>query len=86
MAGFVPKDKMSRKARKELNSRRRVTWDFSPVTRTVENKKLYNRRRNARNRDDYGPGSFLFRVRGTVTCNHPHRIYGRDNRNPCLLP
>ena len=59
MAGFVPKDKLSKKARKELNRQRRVTWDFSPVTKTVESKKLYNRKRNAQNRDDYGLGSFF---------------------------
>ena len=58
MARFVPKDKLSKKARKELNRQQRVTWDFSPVTKTVESKKLYNRKRNARNRDDYGLGVF----------------------------
>ena len=59
MARFVPKDKLSKKAQKKLNRQRRVTWDFSPVTKTVDSKKLYNRKRNARNRDDYGPGAFL---------------------------
>jgi len=59
MARFVPKDKLSKKAQKELNRQRRVTWDFSPVTKTVDSKKLYNRKRNARNRDDYGLGDFL---------------------------
>jgi len=59
MARFVPKDKLSKKAQKELNRQRRVTWDFSPVTKTVDSKKLYNRKRNARNRDDYGLGVFL---------------------------
>ena len=58
MARFVPKDKLSKKAQKELNRQRRVTWDFSPVTKTVDSKKLYNRKRNARNRDDYGLGVF----------------------------
>ena len=58
MARFVPKDKLSKKAQKELNRQQRVTWDFSPVTKTVESKKLYNRKRNARNRDDYGLGDF----------------------------
>ena len=62
MARFVPKDKLSKKAQKELNRQRRVTWDFSPVTKTVDSKKLYNRERNARDRyDDYGASaSFLF--------------------------
>ena len=59
MARFVPKDKLSKKAQKELNRQRRITWDFSPVTKTVDSKKLYNRKRNARNRDDYGLGDFL---------------------------
>ncbi len=58
MAGFVPKEKLSKKAQKELNRLRRKMWDFSPVTRTVDSKKLYNRKRNARSRDDYGPGVF----------------------------
>ena len=60
MAGFVPKDKLSKKARRELDRRRRVTWDFSPAARTVESRKLYNRKKIARNRDDYAPGDSLF--------------------------
>ena len=62
MARFVPKDKLSKKAQKELNRQRRVTWDFSPVTKTVDSKKLYNRKKNARTRDDYGLGVFHFSV------------------------
>ena len=61
MAGIVPKDKLSRKAQKELNRQRRTMWSFSPVTRTVDSRKLYNRKRNARDRyDDYGTGVFPF--------------------------
>lgn len=52
MAGFVPKDKLSKKAQKELNRQRRTMWEFSPVTKTVDSKKLYNRKRNARDRYD----------------------------------
>ncbi len=59
MAGFIPKDKMSKKARKEIDRQRRVTWDFCPVTKTVESKKRYSRKKNARNRDDYGLGVFF---------------------------
>ena len=63
MARFVPKDKLSKKAQMELNRQRRITWDFSPVTKTVDSKKLYNRKRNARNRDDYGLGvSFSYQI------------------------
>ncbi len=56
MARFVPKDKMSKKARKELNSMRRTMWDFSPVSRAVDSRKRYNRKRIARNCDDDSPG------------------------------
>ena len=63
MAKFVPKEKLSKKAQKELNRQRRVTWDFSPVTKTVESKKLYNRRKNSYDRhEDYGIGVFQFSV------------------------
>ena len=58
MAGFVPKGKMSKKAQKELNSRRRVTWEFSPVTKTVDSRKIYSRKKKAQNRDDYGLSFF----------------------------
>ena len=61
MAGFVPRGKMSKKAQKELNRQRRVTWEFSPVTKTVESKKLYNRKKNTRNRyDESGSGVFHY--------------------------
>ena len=50
MAGFVPKEKLSKKARKEMNRGRRVTWGFSPVTKTVESKKVYSRKRKAHDR------------------------------------
>ena len=60
MAGFVPRDKMSKKARKELNRQRRKTWEFSPVTRVADSRKLYNRKKKAHDRyEDYGMGSFF---------------------------
>ena len=59
MARFIPKEKLSKKAQKELNRQRRVTWDFSPVTKTVDSRKLYNRRKNSYDRhEDYGIGVF----------------------------
>ena len=59
MAGFVPKEKLSKKAQKELNRQRRTMWDFSPVSRAVDSRKLYNRRKNTRDRyDDYGASVF----------------------------
>ena len=59
MAKFVPREKMGKKARKELDRLRRATWEFSPVTKKVESGKIYSRKRKARNRDD-GLGFFAF--------------------------
>lgn len=59
MAKFIPKDKLSKKAQKELNRQRRVTWGFSPVTKTVDNRKIYSRKQKAQNREDDGLGVFL---------------------------
>ena len=59
MRKFVSREKLGKKARKELDRQRRVTWDFSPVTKAVESKKIYSRKRKTWQRDDGGPG-FLF--------------------------
>ena len=59
MARFVSKEKLSKKAQKELNRQRRVTWDFSPVTKTIDSRKIYSRKRKAQNRDDYGLSYFF---------------------------
>ena len=59
MARFIPREKLSKKARKELNRQRRVVWEFSPVTKAVENRKLYNRKKSSHDRqEDYGMGVF----------------------------
>ena len=61
MKSFVPKEKLSKKARKELNSKERRTWEgINPVTRKVESKKLYNRKKTRTGYEDYLPGSFLY--------------------------
>ena len=57
MKQFIPKEKLGKKARKQLDTEQRSTWAFSPVTKKVESKKLYNRKRKAHDRyDDYGMG------------------------------
>ena len=48
---MVSKSKMSKKARKELNSQKRKIWAMSPVTRVKQSKKLYDRKRKE-NYDD----------------------------------
>ena len=38
MKRFIPKEKLGKKARKQLDSEQRTTWTFSPVTRKVGRK------------------------------------------------
>ena len=60
MKRFIPREKLAKKARKQLDSEQRATWAFAPVTKKIESKKLYNRKRKSHDRyDDYGMG-FLF--------------------------
>ena len=40
---YTPYEKMSKKAKKEYNSKKRNTWAINPVTRTTPNPKAYRR-------------------------------------------
>lgn len=43
---FIPKEKLSKKKRRELDNQKRNSWgEIKPVTRLVESKKRYNRQR-----------------------------------------
>ena len=59
MAKFIPKAKISKKARKELAKQNRVTWEMNPVTRKTENRKAYDRKKNSREWFDEPAGVFL---------------------------
>ena len=49
MPKFIPYKKLSKRKRRELDNTRRVTWGtVNPVTRTVKDKKAYDRRRDKR--------------------------------------
>ena len=63
MAKFIPREKLGKKAGKALDRQKRTVWDFSPVTRKIDSKKIYNRKKTARARkDDFGMSGFcLFR-------------------------
>ena len=59
MAKFISREKLSKKARKELDNKKRDVWAFSPTTRKVESKKLYNRRKSAHAwKNDFGISAF----------------------------
>ncbi len=59
MAGFIPKSKMGKKARKQLDAKQRATWSFPPITKSVDSRKRYNRKKKPHVRDyDSGVGFF----------------------------
>lgn len=61
MKSFVPRDKMSKQARKKLDAQNRTTWGFDPTTKIVKGKKVYDRKKQPRNCEPYdSEGCFLF--------------------------
>ncbi len=58
MAKIMSNKKLSKKTAKKLSNQNRVTWQFNPATRRVENKKRYNRKKSFYRFDDYGEGFF----------------------------
>ncbi len=58
---FLSKEKMGKRKKRELDSAKRGTWaGVIPVTRTIENKKRYDRKKSPRRYDDDGTGILLF--------------------------
>lgn len=54
MENFIPYEKLSKKKQRELNAKKRKTWDnINPVTRKSENPKAYNRRKAHNWNDDF---------------------------------
>ena len=52
---FIPTEKLGKKARRKLNAARRTLWIVSPISKKVESKKVYNRKKSARlYREDTG--------------------------------
>ena len=59
MAKFVPYEKLSKKQKKEIDSRARATWgDINPVTRKPEKSGVYNRKKHRRWMEDSSFGVF----------------------------
>lgn len=55
---FVPREKLGKKQRRTLDEKKRLRWEFSPVSRRVESKKAYDRKRARMSEDDMR--AFLF--------------------------
>jgi len=63
MTRFVPREKLGKKARRSLDKAKRRTFEgFSPVTKTVDSKKLYTRKKPPLRIEDDGTGAFFFCV------------------------
>ena len=59
MSQFIPREKLGKRARRALDAQKRAAWSFSPVTRKVENKKHYDRKKSARAwKDDFSMSAF----------------------------
>ena len=55
MNNFIPREKLSKKAKQKLNALQRKGWNgINPVTRRTENPKAYNRKKLRRNDWDSG--------------------------------
>ena len=77
MKKFIPREKLGRKARKQLDGERRATWTLSPVTKRVESKKRYSRKQKTHDRDDdFG---MVFLCAGALKP-------GTQSTLPCLFP
>ena len=78
MPKFIPREKLGKKARRALDAEKRATWGFSPVTRKVENKKHYDRKKSAHVwKDDFGMSAFFVLP---LFCYKPLRLQRRYQR------
>jgi hypothetical protein len=56
---FIPREKLSKKAKRALDGKRRATWEgLNPVTKQTANRKAYDRKRPARFDEDRPGGLF----------------------------
>jgi hypothetical protein len=48
MTKYIPYEKLSKKEQKKVNAQKRKDWNgVSPITKKVESKKVYNRKKNS---------------------------------------
>jgi len=61
MQPFIPREKMSKKSKRKLDLSRRRGWEeTNPVTKTIENKKIYNRKKPSNRCEDDGTRVFSY--------------------------
>lgn len=49
---MIPKEKLPKKARREMDKQKRETWPRNPATRVKESGKVYSRKRNGNEWND----------------------------------
>ena len=67
MDRMIPRGKMSKKEKKAYDQRRRVVWQFSPVTRKKESAKAYSRKKRRRYGEDDPYLRFFFAIFSVFT-------------------
>ena len=73
MEKHIPYEKLSKKKRRELDARRRGSWNgFSPVTRRPENPKAYNRQKARKRSDDFPDRAFFFQKNFNISKKQFH--------------
>lgn len=61
MEKFIPYEKMSKKKKKEINQKKRNTWNgLNPITRKSKNLKIYNRKKVLKWNDDTFQDLYFF--------------------------
>ena len=59
MKPFLPREKMSKREKRALDTTKRTAWEgINPITRTIENKRTYNRKKSPRWYNDDSTGIF----------------------------
>ena len=71
---------MSKRARKKLDAERRTLWQFDPVTKVVKSKKVYDRKKQSRNRDVYDAGTVCLSLNKQQLPDPGPGPYGRSKR------
>lgn len=56
---YVPLAKRTKKARQEAHREKRALWPIPPVTKRIESKKLYNRKKRASEGPPHWPDAHL---------------------------
>ena len=91
MQKFIPREKMSKKARRQLDNTRRQTWGINPVSRVTKDKKKYDRKALRRIDDDAGlccniPYSILFSNLSTTPSSLLSNRFLHSALSPSLTP